>query len=78
MSDPTLFLNGFRIELSADRFRAFRWPLPDTGTVAELRADHPDWSLWRRGDDVLAVLVGDEPIPAGRSSSSAAARSWAS
>ena len=60
-----MFLNGFRIELSADRFRAWRWPVPDTGTIAELRAEHPDWSLWRRGDDVLAVPVGDRADPRG-------------
>ena len=65
MSDPTLFLNGFRIELSAERFRAFRWPLPDTGTVGELRAAHPGWSLWRRGDDVLAVPIGEDVDPRG-------------
>jgi len=55
VTDPTLFLNGFRIELSAERFRAWTWPLPEESTIAELRAQHPEWSLWASGDAVLAV-----------------------
>ena len=64
-SDPTLYLNGFRITLSADRFHAWRWPAPDPGTIADLRAEHPHWALWHRGDDVLAVPVSEGVDPRG-------------
>jgi Piwi domain len=59
VTNPTLLLNGFRIELSSERFRAWTWSLPETSTIAELRAQHPEWSLWASGDAVLAVPATD-------------------
>ncbi|MGH3995541.1 MAG: hypothetical protein ACRDSN_24125, partial [Pseudonocardiaceae bacterium] len=35
--------------------------MPETGTLRELRAEYADWTLYRRGDEVLGLPSGDQP-----------------